>query len=351
MTYSTRSIKYSDDKEYLTNILDKYLVFKKGAKSSIEWNYESDLVNTASGRMLLYKDDSLNEHQIGSLNVLSRVFLVNRKHYKASLLGDFVVELQHRTLSPALKLSKDIAKYALEDSVFVYGFPNKKAFPVLKMSGFESIGLLTRYAYVTSYSIFLPRTFHIPVIPFFVGAIIDLIKGTWTHFINILSLSNHKVEEVSVFDGDFDNLIKYSEFNQLVANTRSAAYLNWRYFKNPEHDYRVLTCRRNDDNLPKGYAVIEVEQDVIHIRDIFATTSTVFSVLLKAVKEMAISSNFGVVSFSFLGANSVVDLIKKSGFKPRESIRHFIVKTDNKELWKMLNNKDNWFIVDGDEDQ
>ena len=351
MTYSTRNIKYPDDKEYLTNILNKYLEFKKGAKSSIEWNYESDLVNTASGRILLYKDDSLNEHQIGSLNVLSRTFLVNRKHYKASLLGDFVVELQHRTLSPALKLSKDIAKYALENSVFVYGLPNKKAFPVLKMSGFKSIGLLTRYAYITSYSIFLPRIFHMPVMPFFVGAIIDLIKGSWTHFINILSLSNHKIEEVSAFDDDFDTLIKYSEFNQLIANTRSAAYLNWRYFKNSEHDYRVLVCRKNDNNFPKGYVVIEVEQAVIHIRDIFAATSEVFSVLLKAVKEMAININSGVISFSFLGASSIIDLIRKSGFKPRESIRHFIVKADNEELWNMLNNKDNWFIVDGDEDQ
>ena len=131
MKYSTREIDYPDDKTFITEILGKYLDFKNGANVSVEWNFENNPLHSATARLLMHEIDQVQHESVGSLSVVYRDFICNKKRYKVGLFGDFVVEPVHRALSPALKLAKDTANEILEDTPFIYGFPNDKALPVL----------------------------------------------------------------------------------------------------------------------------------------------------------------------------------------------------------------------------
>lgn len=348
MKYGTRDINYEKDKTFLIDLMDKYLEFIHGSQASIEWNYESNPISNARGSILLAGDDDNN--RLGCITVLKREFKLGNDRKIASLLADFVVEKEHRSLGPAIALAKHAINTALEDTPFVYGFPTTKALPVFKVIGFKIAGKLTRYARIVNYRKLLKSKLPVPLVGCIVGLIIDLFYSLFLVYANYRLRTRFTLTEVKTFSREINSLIDNSEFSSLVINTRNSDYLNWRYFDNPQHIYKgfVLTGRKGDI---QGYYVIELVDDVIHISDIFGITQSDIITMLDFIQIYAFRNNYQSVSFSFMGPKILTDSLVHDGFHARESERCIIFKSLNPDVSEKLAITDNWYLTDGDEDQ
>src|SRR3954471_18362348 len=76
---------------------------------------------------------------------------------RAAVSGDLAVEHAHRSLLPALRLTRAVREHTMNEFAFCYGFPNDKAKGVMVRAGFHVLGTMTRYARVLRHATYLPQ--------------------------------------------------------------------------------------------------------------------------------------------------------------------------------------------------
>ena len=106
------------------------------------WFYES---NPCSQALCCTIRETETGSLIGSAAVFPRRFIVQGEACIGGINGDLAVHKNHRLLGPALTLQRTILSASKGKAIdFVYGYPNKKAEPVLKRIGYKVIGNSTR---------------------------------------------------------------------------------------------------------------------------------------------------------------------------------------------------------------
>lgn len=147
-------------------------------------------------------------------------------------------------------------------------------------------------------------------------------------------------------------------YNIIVVRDRD--YLNWRYFENPERDYRVITVERNKAIL--GYAVLRCMErfglkggmivDILTLPN----NDNVFHILVSESVEYFIKENMDLVTCLIHGDKKLGRLLRTRGFiSLPEKIGfkkwYFGARLNNDTLKEsFIENPIHWFLTFGDTD-
>jgi hypothetical protein len=166
-----------------------------------------------------------------------------------------------------------------------------------------------------------------------------------------------KIKEIQSFPDDTDQLWRRLQPQVIIGVVRTKEYLNWRYTKKPEGDYRRFVVYRN--NALVGYFVLKTMTisyvkvglivDLLCLRnpEIFRSVIT---------KTEDIFRSAGAHLCAILQTQLYNDLLKKAGFiklptclNPR--IYSLIVKQNQPDLdFATMQNINNWYLTFGDWD-
>jgi len=349
MSYELRDLELDKDRSFLVEILENNLNFLNGADNVINWNNIKSKY-PAQCMALEHHDGNNKIQRIGNICTFYRDFNYLGKRFKVGIFGNLVIDEKHRSLQPALKLTKGNAQKAVDELPFIYVFPNEKAIGVFKLSGFKQVGDLVRYAYISSYNQFLGEK--LPVIGNIAGTAIDLIRNLFSS-IRYSVIANDYISDVEkTFPDNINVLFKKSILSKLICNYRDNAYMTWRYLDNPEYDFTILNSYRFNDSgkIHVATCVFNVENNVLFIRDLLFDNRKSFNIVIGAVKKWAIKNDIKSISIRYMGTPVLINLLQLNGFHSRESGRVVVTKSNSSSMLKELTNSNNWFILDGDED-
>jgi len=161
------------------------------------------------------------------------------------------------------------------------------------------------------------------------------------------------------FDARADELWQTVYDRRKIALTRSAAFLNWRYFLNPLRDYRAVAFEEDEQLV--AYAVIRcMEQFGLRggmITDLVGRPGRddALQAVLAAAVEHFVSEEMDLASCLIHGDRRITLLLKRNGFllAPKRSFKewYFGVRVnDNSVRPGLINDPGNWYVTFGDTD-
>jgi len=349
MSYELRELKLENDRSFLVEILEKNLLFSNGANGVLNWN-DSAVRYSSECMIIEHKVDDHTYEKIGNICTYYRNFCFFKKKFKAGVFGNLVIDEKHRSLQPALILVKGNTNKSIEKSSFLYVFPNKKAIGLFKLAGFKSVGKLTRYSYLNSYSYYMSE--HIPFVGSVIGTVIDRFRYA---LISVqCSINNRKYTTIieNSFPEFYEDFFKKSFLSQFICSYRDAEYMKWRYIDNPEHDYQIMNCYEECNNETKliSSCVFTVVENILSISDMVFIDKKGFKIITLSLKKWALKRHLRSISIRYMGSDIFKNMLISNGFHERESDWDFVTKSADAKILSTLIDPNNWYILDGDED-
>jgi hypothetical protein len=125
---------------------------------------------------------------------------------------------------------------------------------------------------------------------------------------------------------------------------RTADYLNWRYGGHPQRRYEILTAR--GDGKLHGYLVQHMDGVDCTIDDLMAEDDDVRKDLLMESIAAARTRGVQTISAPWLASHPGTEMLRKSGFRPRESHRVILMSWPGSPI--ETGQHDGWYISHGD---
>ncbi len=241
-----------------------------------------------------------------------------------------------------------------------YGFPNDK-----------SIGLLTKkleWTYICSLPVYVK-----PLRPSeIVGHIIssrplatiakpfaNLATRMVSRPVMMPDKDRAKIRWLEQFDARADDLWQMVYDRQKIALTRSAAFLNWRYFCNPRRGYRAVAFEENGQLV--AYAVLRcMEQFGLRggmITELLGQPgrNDALQAVLAAALEYFANEKVYLAACLVQGDRRATQLLKRHGFLPvpKQAFKewYFCVRVnDDSQSSDWVNVPGNWYVTFGDTD-
>jgi hypothetical protein len=231
------------------------------------------------------------------------------------VLGDFCIDPRYRALGPAVQLNRACLSGVDRGAVtFCYDFPSVSMMAVYRRLGIEPFGRVTRFSKVLRWGARLRASSSNAVVRGvlgWIGSLADLRPSRRTRTDGV---------DVAVHGGDcdgaFDGLNHFQRTRFPIYLERSAAYLGWRYRRNPLARYEILTARRGLELA--GYAVLMRNGTDAVIADVSARDDVATFALLDDLAERLRGSGTATVSAPVLSSHPIVPLLLRTGFRARE---------------------------------
>jgi hypothetical protein len=239
----------------------------------------------------------------------------------------FAVEKNHRTAAAALAIQRAVTTESFRMGFdFLVGKPNKKALSIFDRAGYRTIGEA---------------------------------QGWFTHTCagrdSLPDSALYTDEVATVADGRFEELWKLSRSQHRIIGHKTAAFLNWRYGKFKEQDYRFYCLFRRADHQLTGYLVFSAARWGYFIAELFCQDATgpILDNLLRGFASLANSEGQEWIALSYLGAPWFEERLTQLGFTPDTHRSKLLVCADPRlpaeYRSEILDNK-NWFIFGGEMD-
>jgi hypothetical protein len=298
---------------------------------------------------------------VGTMGVGVRRYQIATRSVRVGVSADLAIDREHRVLLPALRLLQAVKAFVSTHCAFAYGFPNKKAEPVMRRAGFHVLASTARYARVLRHARYASRLATREGIPPLVvraaqnehigtvaGGLFDVARLAFGGIDVVRAAAAHTFAWATHFDARFDALWSSARSDYDIVGARTAAFLSWRY-PAPARDIATLV-RRADDSL-RAYAIVQhdPETGVADIRDVFGHADALgplLDLLLPALWLRDVPS----VSVRFVGAPRVVALLRARGFDLRENGRSVLLMIGNDEDGERLMDARRWHVFNVDED-
>lgn len=222
----------------------------------------------------------------GFISIMPRDFFLNGRAIRAGILGDFVVTNNYRVFGPGLQLPKTAIKSSYDLGFrFIYTIPNSESKKIMERAGFTDIGFVYYLAKPITVSHYLKKKMH----PLLVKYAAPLIESG----LRILSRETYAwtggvFQEVSTIDQSFDLLWEKVKMIQPgILGDHSSAYLKWRYLKNPQYQFHILTYKEKAGGDLLGYVVYTIINETLEVFDIVAVDGNYIIKLLKKIVGFA----------------------------------------------------------------
>lgn len=324
---------------------------QRSLEEKYQWIYEENPAGKAKVWML--KHDK-SEECVGMTALFSRNFSVKGKGLVAGIAGDFLVNKHHRTMGPAIMLQRNVIVAVDNGHVdFVYGFPNKKAEPIMKRVGYRRIGTLRRFVKIIKSAHQLRKRGFNELWVKILSPLLDIVLiltsiETWYRW-----RSGFVCEEVNDLDGRFDRMWVNAKSQFTIAGDRTADYLKWKFLDDPDDLNRVYAIFNSDKSCVKGYIVYCFHDNGVEIRDFVfpedkKATLVLMGSFLRNVRSFAQDS----VVVNCLDNSHMIKAMKRFGFMKGKSGRSVYLYC-TEDVWNdlpLLRSPDNWMLMKSDED-
>ncbi|MBK8743147.1 MAG: hypothetical protein IPM02_28435 [Betaproteobacteria bacterium] len=113
------------------------------ANTKLSLGYRDNPAGGASVQLLMVQGEQQAQ---GAQGLHTRRFWLGKRPLRGAGLADFVVNVAHRSLWPALLLMQHCTQMGAGRFELIYGFPNPKAVTVCERGGLKRFGQIRRYA-------------------------------------------------------------------------------------------------------------------------------------------------------------------------------------------------------------
>jgi len=245
------SIIQVDPTPYKYNILKFWEEYLPGTSSErFDWLNHGNPAGPAIWFLAL---DQKKAELSGIITIMPRDFYLRGEIIKAGIMGDFMVSSSDRVFGPGLLLPKAVMSRVSELGFdIIYTIPNDESRKIVERSGFIDHAVLKHLVKPIATKHYLKN--------YFTNSICDIIAPVGDSLLSILSRISslgtfEDIGEENSIDPSFDILwekIKMKERGLIGDYSRK--YLEWRFLKNPQLDFKIIKCRDNYKIL-QGFAI------------------------------------------------------------------------------------------------
>jgi hypothetical protein len=284
------------------------------APERFDWLYLSN----PDGPALVWLAEYENGEPTGTSAAHPRRMHVGGDRVVALNLGDFAIDRSQRTLGLALRLlGATLAPVRDRAYAFSYDFGNASMQAVYRRMGVHGLGRNERWMQPIAMRRVLRGKLGTVWLATVAGAAGDAL---WH-----VRRSIHGRAKGLRLDGlagecgeEFDALDARLARRRRVTGVRDAAYLSWRYLRNPVWKHEIV-CARADGRLV-GYAVLRrTTPDTVALVDVQGEDMRVCRALLSAAVRGAAAQNAAALHVEVLAGSEAAHMIKALGFIRRES--------------------------------
>jgi hypothetical protein len=248
-----------------------------------------------------------------------RRFAYGDESILGGIFADYVVDIRHRSLGPALRLMKETQSTGNDALAMLYGFPNEKSEAVCRRVGMRSPGKITRFVRLLRSSSFLARRrgprrkWLLPV----VASMSDALLAMAITAKYLVQARRWHWSEQDDFDGFFDDCWEAAGREGWLIGERSRETLNWRFPK--ESPRRISIADDRDSGTRQGYIVWSRSHDAVHILDVFCRRPRqqlggLLAGFANRVRKLGADS----ISLEFAGPRALEDAVRQAGYLPRD---------------------------------
>jgi GNAT superfamily N-acetyltransferase len=318
-------------------------------KSKYQWYYKMNPYREGKLWLLKIKE---GRKTVGTAGVGYRRFRIDHKPLMGALIADLSVDKEHRTLGPALQLQRAIVEHAKKHCDFLYAFPNRRAAAVLRRVGYRKVGDFARLAKVLKTGSYVKRIIKSQALARIISAPIDILLHIWISRALLVGGNELCSDNIAPLRTSLEALWKQIMTQYDIVGERTVEFLNWRYFKCPDIEYRLFGLRDKAEELNQ-YLIYYEEDNQVKIVDLVCpenTEGSSFRSLILKFEKHCLSSGAKSISISLIGAGTVMQKFRDLKYRDRESVRSLWIYSGDEETLSLLNNvnKSYWFL--GDED-
>ncbi len=343
MDIRIRSADLKSDFDDLVDLIRRHLSATADA-ARFRWLYQDGVngparvwvaVETGTGRI------------VGSAAAYPRRLSFSGRDRLGFVFGDFCIDEKYRTLGPSLQLQRACLTVLQEPSFeFIYDFPSRSMMAIYKRLGMEQSGELVRWA----------KPLRVEQRLLAIVRSKPLARGLGILANPVLARRGWRGEKSSCDLGlqqgpcgaEFSQLDQELHTHAGVRTSRSAEYLNWRYFGYPAAHHEILTARRAGKLL--GYAVSTQGIDDARIVDLCSIEEpAVIARLLFGAVERLRARGASTVSLVAGSAHPWNNLFERAGFQRRESSPIVVAVAPGSPV-STAEFKHNWFVMHGERD-
>jgi GNAT superfamily N-acetyltransferase len=292
------------------------------------------------------------------INLLGEVSL-------AAEIGDVITLPPYRRQGISTKLCRQCIEYALSKGInIIYGTPNQLSLRLLGKLGFMKCDYIAFTSMTKTLKPFLCLTSIIGKI-LLLKNIKHQLRQLRLFFKSQISLKNwiykkdpsfkkendYKITELKKIRDDIDGLWGSPRFSFFTI--RDKAYLNWRYFLNPDH-YHILAAKNNNDFL--GYLVFKLdkEKEISTVCDFITLNDRidVFYKLMREAEKMLKNMGVHLIQIMCLKKTPYYKALVNLGYNdilPKKP-RPIIIYSQTKQGESILKNTSKWHFTLADSD-
>lgn len=222
---------------------------------------------------------------VGMISVMPRELMLGGLKLRAGIMGDLVVARKFRVFGPALGLVKKVVQ-SIEhmNLAFIYTIPNSDSEKLVERAGFFTASHLFRLVRPINFSRYQKKYTRWPL-----SILPSAITEYGFKFISRDTYSqNPNIQEQIPKNEELDALWQRSHSNaEAITGVRESKFIRWRFIENPMSCFQMIACRDQKSRRLTGYVAYTMEDDRLHIHDLFADTNLSAYQLLNRVRKIA----------------------------------------------------------------
>lgn len=349
MGYHVRVADAESARDHLLPLWAQNLPVRGALDEKLRWFYCDG--PHGPGRAFVLHPDPDDGTAIGCAGIGVRTLWHHGEPRRAGLFADLAIDRTHRSGFPALALVRRVKDHALRELDLGYGFPNEKAAPVYRRSGYTELGEMVRYVRVLRSAPYLAPRLHVPWIARAIGTVVDGVLAAGTRIAAHGMRNNVELVWLADFDARFDRLWEEARDAYPLLCERGAEFLRWRFLRQPAHVYRIAALVERASRRVRAYAVISDAHGIAELADFFAADLRDLDRLVGALLPALYEAGFTAVSYRFLGLPEVPRVFAGYGFAKRGATRMVaLAVADTTPRADELRDVNAWYLTDLDED-
>jgi len=322
------------------------------ADDRFAWTYDDPPEVWRHVFVLAMREPDREPRVIGTAGAEIRPFASGTRTLRVAVGCNLAVDVSHRTVRPALELVRAVRRGTRADFDLTYHLPNERAQPLYRRAGYHDLGPTTRYVRVLRHAPYVEKVVAAPLLARVTGPVVDAFVGARHVASRRRAARELEIEWLARVDGRFDALWERARADYPIVARRDAAWLGWRFAHTHGPTRIASLVERARPRALRAYAVVEHIERVAHVRDVFGPLGdldALLALLPDALRREGVTS----ASFRYLGSPTLVALLHRHGFRPRDAkLRAWVDPGDGltERERAMALQASSWHLTEFDED-
>ena len=300
-----------DPLRYKEQILQFWTEYLPGTPPGrFEWLQDG---NPSGPALWFFALESKTSELAGVISILPAEIIRQGKKIRAGILGDFMVSKKYRVFGPNFLLPRAVRNNSAGLGFqLIYTIPNAESEKIARREGFHQAGVVHTFVKPLRIAPYVNKYMH-PLAARLVSPLVDMGLRITSRELSVSSRG--LFQEVSEIDGSFEHFWHAIRQNQpdMIGDHRPA-YLQWKYFQNPLHTFRILTYRERADGNLLGYLVFTMHESKMHIYDVIALHKKYACKLLKETIKRGRKERCQSIQMQILETNPLLPVVRSFRF-------------------------------------